>query len=404
MRIGMILDNEFTGDLRVENEVTTLQNAGHKVFVICLNFGTKKNREVFNGAEIFRISIPKFIKKKLVGLNNTIFNLYPIFWSIHIKRFITNNKIEVLHVHDLWMLNSAFKANEDFHLPIVSDLHENFVHALNHYRFANTFPGNILISKKRWEKSEIEWTKKADYIITVIEEAVERYIALGIPEEKISVVPNYVNLKSFLSDSIDEGIVNKFKDSFTITYVGGFDVHRGLESTLKAVPKIIKEINNFKLVLVGTGSNFESLVRLSKELNIEDHVSFEGWQPHEKLSSYIKASDVCLIPHLKTIHTDNTIPHKLFQYMIFEKPVVASNCAPLVRIINETGAGVIFKSNDENDLADKIVGLYQNPDLRNKMGKKGKQAVLDKYNWDRAAMNLIDVYRRIEQKVKEQNG
>ena len=400
----MILDNEFTGDLRVENEVTALQNAGHKVFVLCLNFGSKESHETFYGAEIFRIPIPKFIKKKLIGLNNTLFNLYPVFWSIHIKRFIENNKIEVLHVHDLWMLNSAFRANESFNLPVVSDLHENFVHALNHYRFANTFPGNILISKKRWEKSEIEWTKKADHIITVIEEAVERYKALGIAEDKISVVANYVNLESFLASPIDESIVNKFKDNFTVTYVGGFDVHRGLESTLKAIPKIVKEISNFKLILVGSGSSYEGLVQLSKELNVENFVSFEGWQPHEKLSSYIKASDVCLIPHLKTVHTDNTIPHKLFQYMIFEKPVVASNCNPLVRIINETGAGEIFQSNNENDLADKIISLYHNSDLRAEMGKKGKQAVLDKYNWNKAAMNLIDVYRRIEEKAKERNG
>lgn len=112
MRIGMILDNEFTGDLRVENEVIALQNAGHKVFVLCLNYGEKEKYESFHSAEILRISLPKFIKNKLVGLNNTIFNLYPIFWSIHIKKFIAINKIEALHVHDLWMLNSTYKANK----------------------------------------------------------------------------------------------------------------------------------------------------------------------------------------------------------------------------------------------------------------------------------------------------
>ena len=392
----MILDNEFTGDLRVENEVIALQNAGHEVFLLCLNYGSKKNHEKFHGAEIFRISISKFVKKKLVGLNNTIFNLYPIFWSIYIKRFIVQNNIEVLHVHDLWMLNSAFKANEKFNLPIVSDLHENFVNALNHYRFANTFPGNILISKKRWERCEIEWTNKADKIITVIEEAVARYKTLGIAEEKISVVPNYVNLESFLADPIDEGIINKFKDNFMVTYVGGFDVHRGLESSLRSVPKIIEVVKNLKFVLVGTGINFGELVKLSKELKIEQYVSFEGWQPHEKLSSYIKASDICLVPHLKTVHTDNTIPHKLFQYMIFEKPVVASNCTPIERIINETGAGLTYNSNDENDLASKVIMLYNDPQLRNELGLKGKEAALEKYNWDKAALNLIDVYKKLK--------
>jgi len=396
MRIGMILDNEFTGDLRVENEVISLQKAGNKVFVLCLNFGEKKSYEIFYEAEIYRISISKFVKKKLVGLNNTIFNLYPIFWAIHIKKFVTKYNIEVLHVHDLWMLNSAFKANKKFGLPIVSDLHENFVHALHHYRFANTFPGNILISKKRWKNSEIEWTRNSDHIITVIEEAVERYKNLGIPEEKISVVPNYLNLESFLGDPIDDSIVNKFKNNFTVTYVGGFDIHRGLESTLKAVPKISEVIKNLKLVLVGTGSNYEGLLLLSKELNIEKYVAFEGWQQHNKLSSYINSSDICLIPHLKTVHTDNTIPHKLFQYMIFEKPVVASNCNPLFRIINETKTGLIYNSNNENDLANKIIELYNNPKQMKDMGSNGKQAVLEKYNWDEAALSLINVFNKIK--------
>ncbi len=398
MRIGMILDNEFTGDLRVENEVTTLQNAGYQVFVLCINYGSKKNFEEFNGASIIRIPLSLFVKNKLRGLNNTIFNLYPIFWSFQIKNFILKNKINALHVHDLWMLDSAFRGNKNFNLPIVSDLHENFVHALSSYKYANTFPGNILISKERWKQSEVEWTNRANHIITVIEEAVERYKSLGIAEDKISVVANYVNLESFLASPIDETIVNKFKENFTLTYVGGFDTHRGLESTIKAIPKIAEKINNFKLILVGGGINFESLKHLAKKTGVEEYISFEGWQPHEKLSSYIKASNLCLIPHLKSVHTDNTIPHKLFQYMIFEKPVVASNCNPIKRILDETKAGVVYESGNENDLAKKVIELYQNPKEQLTMGANGKEAVLKKYNWNETSKKLVSLYSNIESK------
>ncbi|MCF6271316.1 MAG: glycosyltransferase family 4 protein [Melioribacteraceae bacterium] len=402
MRIGMILDNEFTGDLRVENEVTSLQNAGHQVFVLCLNYGSKKNYEEFNGATIIRVPLSLLIKNKLRGLNNTIFNLYPIFWAIHIKKFILKNKIDALHVHDLWMLESAFRGNKNFNLPVISDLHENFVHALNHYKYANTFPGNILISRERWKQSEIKWTNNATNIITVIEEAVERYKSLGIAEDKISVVANYVNLDSFLASPIDETIINKFKDNFTVTYVGGFDIHRGLESTIKAVPLITEKINSFKLVLVGAGINFKSLQQLAKEIDVEDSISFEGWQHHEKLSSYIKASNLCLIPHLKSVHTDNTIPHKLFQYMVFEKPVIASNCNPIKRILDETNAGVIYESGNEIDLANKVIELYQNPKEQFTMGANGKEAVLKKYNWTETSKELVSLYSKIES--KKDNG
>jgi len=113
------------------------------------------------------------------------------------------------------------------------------------------------------------------------------------------------------------------------------------------------------------------------------------------LSSYIKASDLCLIPHLKTVHTDNTIPHKLFQYMIYEKPVVASNCNPIKRILDETRSGVVFESNNEADLANKIIELYNNYELQLEMGKKGKEAVRKKYNWDETSKNLITLYNKI---------
>ncbi len=395
MKIGMILDNEFSGDLRVENEAVALSKAGHEVFVLCLNFGEKKNYEEFHGVKILRIPISRKLKKKLAGLNNTIFNFYPRFWARHIKRFVRENKIDVLHVHDLWMLEGAFRANKKLGLPLIADLHENFVHALGHYRYANTFPGKFLISQKRWAKKEKEWCLQADWIITVIDEAVERYIALGVPPEKITVVPNYVNLEEFLPEKFDESILSKFKEDFKLVYTGGFDTHRGLETLLEAAAILKSRIENLKVLLVGSGSNYDSLQELSQKLELDKVVSFEGWQPVEKLPSYIAASDIGIIPHLKTVHTDNTIPHKLFQYMFLEKPVIATDCAPLVRIIKESNAGLIYPSGNAQALAERIYELYTKPSLREEMGLNGKNAVLQKYNWEKAAGNLIRLYEKI---------
>ncbi len=398
MKVGMILDNEFTGDLRVENEVIALQKAGHTVFVLCLNFGNKAEEEDFYGAKIIRIPISRKLKKKLAGLNNTVFNFYPIFWARNIKKFVKEYDIDILHVHDLWLLNGALKANKSLSKPIVADLHENFVEALNHYKYANVFPNKILISKRRWAKSEAEWCTKADFLITVIDEALERYVNLGIPKEKIFVVPNYVNLEKFTPEEFDANILTRFAKFFTLVYTGGFDAHRGLETVIKSAPLLKEKIKNLKIVLVGSGSNFNSLKELSEKLNVRDVVLFEGWQPVEKLPSYIKAASVGLIPHLKTVHTDNTIPHKLFQYMLLEKPVVATNCKPLERIITETKSGLIFESGNEKELAKKIIELYDNPELQTQAGKNGKQAVLEKYNWEKAAEGLIQLYSIPEKK------
>lgn len=392
----MILDNELTGDVRVENEIVALRKANYDVFVLCLNYGQKPAYEEFFGAKIFRIPLSLFAKNKLKGLNETIFNFYPRFWTYHIRKFISKNKLDVLHVHDLWMLGAAFRANKKFKLPVVADLHENFVHALNYYKYANTFPGNILISKKRWARKEKVWTNKADFIITVIEEAVDRYKKLGNDENKIFVVPNYLNIENFNSDKIFDEIANKFNNNFTLTYIGGFDVHRGIETIINAIPILVPKIENLKVVLVGTGSNFNDLKNLAQKIGVSSYVSFEGWQTTSKLPSYIYASDVCLIPHLKSTHTDNTIPHKLFQYMSLGKPVVSTNCKPLERILTETNSGLIYPSGNQEELAERIIELFNKPELREKLGKNGQTAVKNKYNWEQASKQLVKLYSQIE--------
>jgi len=133
-----------------------------------------------------------------------------------------------------------------------------------------------------------------------------------------------------------------------------------------------------------------------------DYISFEGWQPSYKLPSFIEASDICLIPHLKTKHTDNTIPHKLFQYIFMRKPVIATNCNPIERILKETEAGLVYPSNNEIQLAEKILYLYSNPSLRSEMAEKGHKAIIEKYNWESSSKNLIDLYKKIESEYENE--
>ncbi|MBC8312930.1 MAG: glycosyltransferase family 4 protein [Candidatus Cloacimonetes bacterium] len=399
----MILDLDFPPDMRVENEATALIQNDYEVFLLCLDYDNSlPKKEIYKGVHLNRIYKMKKWANRGRGLINTPFNYYTYFWAKHIINFVNEYDINVLHIHDLYMLGAGFIAKKKLKkkIKIVGDLHENYVEGLKHYRFANSFPGNILISIPKWKRKEIEWCNKADYLITVIDEAVGRYKSLGIPEEKITVVANYVNQDEFLKVKDNNKILNKFKSKFIITYIGGFDIHRGIESVVKAMPEVIKECPDSKLILVGKGKNFKELIKLSQNLKVEKYISFEGWQPPYNLPSYIKASNVCLIPHLKTVHTDNTIPHKLFHYMLLEKPVVATNCNPIERIVNETKCGLIYKSGDVKDFADKVIKLYKNEKLRKEMSENGKKAVVEKYNWENTSKNLIELYEKIENELR----
>lgn len=396
-RIAMILDNEFTGDLRVENEVQALRKAGHEVFVFCLSHGSTVLKEEYHGARIIRIPLSKFWKKKLNGLNNSILNIYPYWWKNKIVRLAREYKIEVLHVHDLWMLEGSILANKVLNLPIVADLHENYVHALAHYKWSTKWPGKWFVSIDKWKRSETSWLNQVDQVIVVIEEAKERLkkiISTNIP---ITVVPNYVNTSDFVvgDHNFVEKIKDKFAGNFTICYTGGFDIHRGIENVVRSLVEIKKTIKNVKLVLVGAGSNLQDLKDLAKQLKVSDYVSFEGWQRPEDLPAYIMAADTAIIPHVKTAHTDNTIPHKLFQYMFMEKPVLASNCDPLKRIIEETNAGLVFEQANVQDITDKVIEMWNIRPTYDQRGINGRVAVMKKYNWNTAAQALQKLYQKV---------
>lgn len=395
LRIGMILDNEFSGDMRVENEVQALVKAGHEVFVFCLTYGTKPERETYRGASIIRIPISKFAKNKLNGLNNTIFNFYPGWWSKRILNLVKEFPINVLHVHDLWMMEAGIKIATKLDVPIVADLHENYVHALGNYKWSTTFPGNILVSQSKWKRKENEWLEKANDIIVVIEEAKSRVEKIA-PTKPIAVVANYVNTGDFKvsNPAAVKELRAQYEGYYIVTYTGGMDLHRGLENVVRAIPAIVQHISNFRLVLVGTGSNVEDLKVLASELNVSEHVIFKGWQNPEDLPAYMSASDACIIPHMKTAHTNNTIPHKLFHYMLMQQPVLASDCDPLKRIVNETECGYTFEQSNAEDIAKKIIAMSQIGSDSDAMAIRGREAVLSKYNWTSTAKNLTDLYQK----------
>lgn len=392
MRIGMVLDNEFTGDPRVENEVLSLREAGIDVSVLCYSFGDKPLKEDFHGANIIRFKINKRFKDKIKGLNNTIFNFYPVLWARKITDFIESELITHIHVHDLWMIEGTLRANKKYRLPIVADLHENFVYALGNYKYSTTFPGKYLISQDKWKKDEVKWLDLVDHIVVVIEEAKQRLIDLGIDKEKISVVQNYVNIAEFTNDNKELTLFlrEQNKGKYTITYTGGFDIHRGLDIVIRAAALLQDKIPELQVNLVGGGSVLDDLKGLVHELSLEEVVKFPGYLPHQELPSYVKASDCCIIPHLKNPHTDNTIPHKLFQYMIMERPIVATNCDPIERIVLESDSGLVYTYDDPQSCADAIYSLYSSE--QNKYGLNGKQAVINQYNWKEASKCLISLY------------
>ena len=141
---------------------------------------------------------------------------------------------------------------------------------------------------------------------------------------------------------------------------------------------------------VGKGSpEVEGMLRLLiNKHSLSDQIIMMGWQPFNKVASYIEASKI-LFPHHDTPHTSNTIPHKLFQYMSKGKPILVSTCAPLKRIVEETNSGMVFEAGNPVDFAERVRYMHDHPSLLLDAGKCGQDATVSgPYSWKNDAQEL----------------
>lgn len=383
MKVLMVLDHEFPPDIRVENEVEALTDAGHEIHIACFTMKNQVVYDQYGKAHIHRKSISSIRHKTSVGCLK--FPFYYNFWRSFLFGLHQKHQFDVVHIHDLPMARLGYEMKLKYNIRFTLDLHENWPALLEQADHINNVLGNFLSNNNQWKKFEIEMCHLADNILVVIEEAKERLIKLGIESNKIEVVSNTLNLSTF---SIPETTPDE--DYFTLFYAGGINRHRGLQAIIPGLEKLDEKV---RLFILGEGSFVEDLKAIAQKCNVENRVIFWGWQPFSKMNELMGKADACLIPHVKSNHTDSTIPHKLFQYMYAKKPVIASNCVPIERIINKHSCGRIYSWNDTSAFVSIIESIFFEKNKLEEMGVNGYKAVMKNYLWKYDAEKLQYIYK-----------
>jgi glycosyltransferase involved in cell wall biosynthesis len=378
----MILDREFPPDIRVENEIEVLLKAGYDVHIACY---TRKNNplsEQIGKLFVHRKPMSDFIYKSSVACLTSPF--YFNYWKKFVSELLSTLSFDVIHIHDLPLTQVGVWIKKRMNIKLVVDLHENWPAFLMISAHTNTFIGKLLSPLFLWRQYERKVLQLVDGVIVVVDEAKTRLINLTITPEKIHVISNTINLTDLNLQTPDK------KDDIILYYAGGITYHRGLQNIIHAMHKSLN--SHLKFWILGDGSYKYQLMKLVEGYSLNDRVIFQGYQPFKKVMEMLAESDYPVIPHLKTEHTDSTIPHKLFQYMYAEKPIISSDCLPIKRILEETGSGIVYPSNDVNYLSE----LFNRLGTLNyrEMGIRGKKAVLEKYNWNFDSQVLINLYKQ----------
>lgn len=384
MRILMVLESDFPPDVRVENEAISLLKAGHEVHIACYSRNTETKKTEWEGIKIHRKAISAFIYKSSVGALRLPF--YFNFWRKFLNDILNSTQFECIHIHDLPLAKIGYEMKMKYKIKFTLDLHENWPALLALSEHTKSLLGRILSTDNQWKNYERKYTALADQVIVVVDEAKHRISKLGIDSAKIIIVSNTLNLDEFHFPKPKTD-----QNKIILVYGGGVNYHRGLQYVIEALT-MIKSSIDLNFWIIGDGRYLFKLKEQAQRLEVHDKITFWGWQPRQKLLKLISQSNIALIPHMKSPHTDNTIPHKLFQYMYAEIPIISSNCVPLNRIIKETNSGDVFESGNPTDLAKLLDDLIENPKKLENF-KKGKKWVEEKYNWALDEKSLVEIYK-----------
>ena len=127
-------------------------------------------------------------------------------------------------------------------------------------------------------------------------------------------------------------------------------------------------------------------------MQLEIYVDFVGWQDIKLFPSYIQTSSICISPLYRNKQHDVAYANKLFQYMSFAKPLLVSDATAQKKLIKRTKSGLVHRERDVDDFADKILELYNNPELRNELGNNGMSFIENEFCWEKVSQNLVDIY------------
>lgn len=174
---------------------------------------------------------------------------------------------------------------------------------------------------------------------------------------------------------------------FTIGYAGRLVREKGLELLLEAVSQLSSP---FQLLLVGEGRFKNRLWFLAKRLRIEERIYFTGKIPYTWMPLYYNLMDVFVLPSLTTSTWKEQFGRVIIEAMACEVPVIGSSSGEIPRVIGEEE--LIFPEGDKDILRKKIEKLATNEKLREGIGKRARERIIQNYSWTNICRELLSYF------------
>lgn len=241
--------------------------------------------------------------------------------------------------------------------------------------------------------------KKADSVTCDAEHMKETMKRLGVPEEKIKLIYFGIDTRRFSPGQKSEKLKVRLGvyNSPTIITLRNLRPVYDVESLIKSVPLVLKEIPESKFIIAGKGPEEERLKELAKSLGVSDSVKFIGFIPNDELPEYLNSMDV----YVSTSLSDAGLAASTAEAMSCGLPVIVTDVADNREWVEDGITGFVVPTKDPKLLAEKIIYLLQNENVRKKFGKISRKIIEERNNYHKEMGKMEKIYKELVRRRKK---
>ena len=290
---------------------------------------------------------------------------------------------DVIHAHD-WLVTYAAKSLKNaYDIPIVatihateagrnSGIHDETQRYINDTEWLLTYEATEVIVNSNYMKNEIQRL-------------------FGLPFDKINVIPNGINLSNFTGIERDYDFRRQYAmdNEKIILYVGRLVYEKGVQHLIAAMPKILSNYNDAKLIIAGRGGMMDELRAEASNLGLNDKIYFTGYLNSKQVQKMYKCADVAVFPS-----TYEPFGIVALEAMLAGVPTVVSDVGGLDEIVTHGVDGMKSYAGNANSIADSVTALLYDHQLATNVSKKAKQKVKDQFNWEKIAQDKHFTYEK----------
>ena len=351
---------------------------GHEVTVITYRDGNVPEYENDKGVEVYRVD------NYMIHPNNFIDWIMQLNFNMIAKATEVINKeggFDVIHAHD-WLVTYAAKSlKQSFNLPMVatihateagrnSGIHDDTQRYINDTEWLLTYEATEVIVNSNYMKGHVQGL-------------------FGLPFDKISVIPNGINLNNFTGIDRDYDFRRRFAmdNEKIILYVGRLVYEKGVQHLISAMPKILENYHDSKLVIAGKGGMIDELKSQVESMGLSNKVYFTGYLNQKEVQKMYKCADVAVFPS-----TYEPFGIVALEAMLAGIPTVVSDIGGLNEIVEHGVNGMKSYTGNPNLIADSVLSLLFDPQLAMNVTKNAKNKVKDEFNWQKIAQDTHYIY------------